>query len=108
MITLEEYLEKQKKAKFLIPEKVMLTNNRELGAIVGWEPSDQPEFITIELHPNYASLIKSFTIRVSIITRIEERHVDGRTEFWIWISHHKLATELSQSFVRKIIMGVGR
>ena len=108
MLDIEEYLERQKKVGYRIPEKVMLTNNRELGIIVGWEPSDKPEYITIELYPKYSDTIKAFTIKTSFITRIEERHHEDKSEFWVWISHHKLATELSQELVRKIIMGIGK
>lgn len=106
MLSLAEYTERQKKAKFSMPEKVILTNNRELGKIIGWEPSDDPEFVTIELHPKYSSIIKSLTINISLIVRIEEKYLaNGQSEFWIWISHHKLTTELAQNFVRKIMLG---
>ncbi len=108
MLTLEKYIQKQKDSGYIFKEKVILTNNRELGSITGWEPSENPEYITIEFLPIYSELVKSITVKANIIVRIEEKMTEKQPEYWIWISHHLLTKELSQELVKKILMGVGK
>ena len=104
-VTLDELVSVQKKHNFTLPEYVMLTNNRPLGRMVAWEPSDSPEQITIELAPNYADKILMLSMTTDLIDRVEERTTEEGLEFFIWIDHHSLIQELGQNLSRKLLTG---